>query len=338
MKYSRTTITQLSKWYKQILIKCALFNATIFMGFSSIPMVVNASEINQNGVPYQTETTINQNNNIFNISTTTTNGTGDIGVNTFGKFNVSQGDIVNLNLINNQNKLVNLVFDSSASQIDGIVNSYKDGQIGGNVLFANPNGFVVGQTGVFNVGSLTLITPTKAFMEGLLSESFLKPVVVEDTLNSLVTFKLEGTDYLLLGGGVNAAVKLNPAEIKIQGTINSGAGIDIINGGNEINVEKGAELNANMNFSENGGKVIATPKTSVAPSGVQKTQEGLKYKLAIDGGNGISIISQNQKTDGDYLSAIVNLDGKVKSNGSDVLVQTEIYNTGIKSAQEYDKE
>ena len=338
MRYSRTAITQLSKWYKQILINCAIFNATVLMTFTSAPVVVNASEINQNGVPYQTETTIQQNNNIFNISTTTTNGKGDIGVNTFGKFNVSQGDTVNLNLINAQNKLVNLVFDNSASQIDGIVNSYKNGEIGGNVLFANPNGFVVGKTGVFNVGSLTLITPTRSFMEDLLSGSSLKPVVVEDTLNSLVTFKLEGSDYLLLGGGVNAAVKLNPSEIKIQGTINSGSGIDVINGGNEINVEKGAQLNANMDFSTKAGKVTAKPKTSVNPSGVQKTGKDLKYKLSMDGGNGITIVSQNQKADGDYLSAIVNLDGKVNANGSDVVVQTEIYNSGIKSAQEYDKE
>ena len=338
MKYSRTAITQLSKWYRQVLIKCAIFNATIFVSFSSAPMVANASKINQNGVPYKTETTITQNNNIFNISTTTTNSKGDIGVNTFGKFNVSQGDTVNLNLINAQNKLVNLVFDSSASQINGIVNSYKNGEIGGNVLFANPNGFVVGSTGVFNVGSLTLITPTKGFMEDLLSDGLFKSGIDDDTLDSLVTFKLEGSDYLLLGGGVNAAVKLNPAEIKIQGTINSGAGIDIINGGNEINIEQSAQLNANMNFSENDGKVIATPKTSVAPSGVQKTPEGLKYKLSMDGGIGITIVSQNQKTNKDYLSAIVNLDGKVNGNGSDALVQTEIYNSGIKSAQEYDKE
>lgn len=338
MKYSRTAITQLSKWYRQVLIKCAIFNATIFVGFSSAPMVVNASEINQNGVPYKTETTITQNNNIFNISTTTTNSKGDIGVNTFGAFNVSQGDTVNLNLINAQNKLVNLVFDSSASKINGIVNSYKNGEIGGNVLFANPNGFVVGKTGVFNVGSLTLITPTKGFMEDLLSDGLFKSGIDDDTLDSLVTFKLEGSDYLLLGGGVNAAVKLNPAEIKIEGTINSSAGIDIINGGNEINIEDTAQLNANMNFSKNAGKVEAAPKTSVTPSGIQKTDNGLKYKLSMDGGNGITIVSQNQKTNKDYLSAIVNLDGKVNSNGSDVLVQTEIYNSGIKSAQEYDKE
>ena len=102
MKYSRTAITQLSKWYKQILIKCAIFNAAIFAGALAVPMVANASEINQNGVPYKTETTITQNNNIFNISTTTTNSKGDIGVNTFGKFNVSYGDTVNLNLIKNQ--------------------------------------------------------------------------------------------------------------------------------------------------------------------------------------------------------------------------------------------
>ena len=338
MKYSRTAITQLSKWYKQVLIKCAILNAAVFVGFTTVPVAVSASEINQNNVPFKTETTIEQNNNVFNISTTTTNSKGDIGVNSFGKFNLSQGDMANLNLINDQNKLVNLVFDDSASQIDGIVNSYKNGQIGGNVLFANPNGFVVGKTGVFNVGSLTLITPTESFMRDLLSGSTLTPVVVEDTLNSLVTFKLEGSDYLLLGGGVNAAVKLNPAEIKVQGTINSGSGIDIINGGNEINIEKDAKLNTNMEFSANAEKITTKPKTSVTPSGVQKTAEGLQYKLSIDGGNGITIVSQNQKTDGDFLSAIVNLDGNIDSNGSDVLVQTEIYNSGIKSAQEYDKE
>ena len=107
----------------------------------------------------------------------------------------------------------------------------------------------------------------------------------------------------------------------------NGNDIDIINGGNEINIEETAQLNANMNFSENDGKVAAMPKTSVTPSGIQKTQEGLKYKLSMDGGNGISIVSQNQKTNKDYLSAIVNLDGKVNSHGSDVLVQTEIYNS-----------
>ena len=293
----------------------------VFFSYTS-PVALYASEINQNGVPFQTATTINQKNNIFNITTTTTNAAGNVGINTFGKFNVSQGDIVNLNLINAQNKLVNLIFDSSASQIDGIVNSYMNGQIGGNVLFANPNGFVVGSTGVFNVGSLTLMTPTESFMKSLFSGDKTNPDIVNDKLDTLITFNMNGSDYLLLGGGESTKIKLMPAPITIEGTINSGLGIDILNGGQNIDIRNGAELNANMNFSVSGGVVTATPKENVIPTVAENNQ----YKLAMDGGNGIVIVSQNTAMNRDYLSSIVNLDGKVKANGGNVIAQTEIYN------------
>ena len=36
MKYSRTAVTELTKRYKQILKKCALFNAAIFMGIMTV--------------------------------------------------------------------------------------------------------------------------------------------------------------------------------------------------------------------------------------------------------------------------------------------------------------
>ncbi len=343
MKYSRSAITQLTRWYRQVLIKCAILNAAIMAGTFGAPAVADATEINQNGVPFQTATKIENNNpHIWNISTTTTNGAGNVGLNTFGKFNVSGGDTANLNLINKQNKLVNLVFDSSASQIDGIVNSYKNGQIGGDVLFANPNGFVVGKTGVFNVGSLTLMTPT----EDTMKKVFKDKNISEDNLNSLVSFNMNGSEYFLLGGE-ETEVELNPADISIDGTINSGAGITIANGGKEININKDAKLNANMDFNVKGGNVTATKKSNVEPTQAKKTTKTdiygrvtntLEYKLASDGGNGIAIVSKNQGDDNDYLAAIVNLNGKVDANGSDVIVQTEIYNTGSRSAAEYDKD
>lgn len=343
MKYSRSAITQLTRWYKQVLIKCAILNAAIMTGAFGAPAVADATEINQNGVPFQTNTTIENNNpHIFNISTTTTNGAGNIGLNTFGKFNVSEGDTANLNLINQQDKLVNLVFDSSASQIDGIVNSYKNGQIGGDVLFANPNGFVVGKTGVFNVGSLTMMTPTEDTMKKVFKDN----AVVEDNLNALVSFNMGGTDYLLLGGE-ETEVELNPAEISIDGTINSGTGITIANGGTEININKDAKLNANMDFNVSGGNVSATKKTDVTPTSVTKTEKelsngktevSLEYKLAMDGGNGIAIVSKNQKVDNDYLAAIVNLNGKVDANGGNVIAQTEIYHSGSRNVSDYNKD
>lgn len=344
MKYSRSAITQLTRWYRQVLIKCAILNAAIMAGTFGAPTIAEATEINQNGVPFQTNTTIDNaaNPHIFNISTTTTNGAGNVGLNTFGKFNVSEGDTANLNLINQQNKLVNLVFDSSASQINGIVNSYKDGKIGGDVLFANPNGFVVGKTGVFNVGSLTMMTPTEDTMKKVFKDN----AVVEDNLNALVSFNMGGTDYLLLGGE-ETEVELNPAEISIDGTINSRTGITIANGGTEININKDAKLNANMDFNVSGGNVSATKKTDVTPTSVTKTEKelsngktevSLEYKLAMDGGNGIAIVSKNQKVDNDYLAAIVNLNGKVDANGGNVIAQTEIYHSGSRNVSDYNKD
>ena len=51
MKYSRSTITQLTRWYKQILIKCAIINATVLLGAVATPTAANAttSDIDING-------------------------------------------------------------------------------------------------------------------------------------------------------------------------------------------------------------------------------------------------------------------------------------------------
>ena len=142
-----------------------------FLSYNYSLAAIAATEINVGG-PLPTATTVSQNNNNFNIQTTTAVKNGTIGINSFDKFNVAQGDIVNLNLINNQTKLVNLIFDNSASQINGTINSYLNSQIGGNILFANPNGFVVGSTGKFNVGSLTLMTPTEDSMRSLINSDY----------------------------------------------------------------------------------------------------------------------------------------------------------------------
>lgn len=36
MRYTRSAITQLSRWYRQVLVKCAMLNATVFIGALSI--------------------------------------------------------------------------------------------------------------------------------------------------------------------------------------------------------------------------------------------------------------------------------------------------------------
>ncbi|WP_293776099.1 leukotoxin LktA family filamentous adhesin [uncultured Oxalicibacterium sp.] len=115
----------------------------------------------------RTNTTLTQTGNVTDVRTNTIQG--GVGFNSFSRFSVAGGDVANLYVPDAANALVNVVRDQR-SEINGILNSYKQGKIGGDVYFVNPHGMVVGQSGVLNVGSLTISTPTQAFAEQLIGQ------------------------------------------------------------------------------------------------------------------------------------------------------------------------
>lgn len=300
--------------YKNLIACCLLTTFCI----SNTSMPVFAADIAKyNQIPTNTNIEKDANSAVWNITTTTTAKNGTIGFNNFSRFNVDAGDVVNLNLINQQNKLVNLIFDNSASQINGIVNSYKGGQIGGNILFANPHGFVIGKDGVFNVGSLTLMTPKEDTMKKLFSNG----APVDTKVDQLISFNFNNNDYYVYtnNGSKDIQLEMAPGGITINGKINSAGGIDIINGGRTITIGKDAELNANMQFNDDttGENVIASVGPTPSFSGT--------FASAMNDGKGINILSQNRSDDNNYMSAIVNIEGKVHANGGDIIAQTEIY-------------
>ena len=90
------------------------------------------------------------------------------GVNSFSKFDVDAGNTVNLHVPDGASNLVNMVFDQK-SHIEGMLNSYKNGKIDGNIYFLNPHGVVVGREGRINVGTFHLMTPTPESMESFFS-------------------------------------------------------------------------------------------------------------------------------------------------------------------------
>ncbi len=98
---------------------------------------------------------------------TTSTVSKNTGFNSFQTFEEGIGNTVNLYLPAGTSNLVNMVHNGSVV-VNGVLNAYKDGQIGGNVYFADPNGFIVGQSGVINVGALTVNTPTGKFLEGVI--------------------------------------------------------------------------------------------------------------------------------------------------------------------------
>ncbi|MDR2982376.1 MAG: leukotoxin LktA family filamentous adhesin, partial [Puniceicoccales bacterium] len=103
--------------------------------------------------------------NPITVNTTTTSGAN--AYNDFNKFDVSTGEVVNMYLPGSTNNLINIIRDSRASEINGQVNAIKNSKIGGNLFFANANGIVVGSTGSIHAGSITLLTPTKKFIDDL---------------------------------------------------------------------------------------------------------------------------------------------------------------------------
>lgn len=122
---------------------------------------------------------------------TTTRVTNGTGLNTFNQFDVVRDQTVKLMLPTNASSLVNVVRDRKVT-IDGIVNSYKDGKIGGNVYFVAPQGFVVSATGKLNIGTLTVATPTADFADELV-ENF---ATNTDRVNSLGGLAKGATDQI----------------------------------------------------------------------------------------------------------------------------------------------
>ena len=98
--------------------------------------------------------------NIYNIAPGANNGS--VGYRQYSKFDLGSGDIANLIFKygdTNITDFVNLVSDRI--NINGIVNTMRDGAFyDGHALFVSPKGLVVGSSGVLNVGSLSVLTPT----------------------------------------------------------------------------------------------------------------------------------------------------------------------------------
>ena len=83
----------------------------------------------------RTATSVVQNGAVTDIRTETIrNGNG---FNSFSQFNVGSGETANLYVPDSANALINIVRDQR-SEINGILNGYKNGQIGGDIYFANP--------------------------------------------------------------------------------------------------------------------------------------------------------------------------------------------------------
>jgi mucin-19 len=220
-----------------------------FLVFVRSPAPDAASPGNQIIPTGRTATTVAVSGAVTDI-TTATISSGN-AYNDFSLFRAVAGTTVNLQVPSPANNLVNVVRNAPAV-VNGILNSYKDGQIGGNVVFADPYGFVVGSQGTINVGSLMVRTPSAAFLDQLINPAG----KIDDTAAAALLagdIPLSPDGRVSIRGTVNArdnvslaaqtvAIGRNPAAVHaaefaatVNGTgLKSGAAIIASNGGIDI--------------------------------------------------------------------------------------------------------
>ncbi len=157
----------------------------------------------------------------YDIRNQQVSGDGNNALNRFTDFDISKGDVANLQLekVNHQ---INLV--DNKINIDGVVNAIKDNQIGGNVYFFSSNGIAVGESGVFNVGRLTLGTNTT--LGSMLYDYSLDSLSLKDLSGTLVGTSLQDA-AITMNGTVNAK---NGVVIATPGTVTIGSGATIRTG------------------------------------------------------------------------------------------------------------
>lgn len=118
------------------------------------------------------------NNGVFNINPSDIKG--DMGFRKYENFTLSKGDVANLIFKygkENVSQFVNLV--DNTININGLVNTVRDGKFfNGNAIFVSPNGMIVGESGVLNVGSLSVYTPNQSTYN-----SYLKTITPETFQN-----------------------------------------------------------------------------------------------------------------------------------------------------------
>ncbi|MCA1979654.1 MAG: leukotoxin LktA family filamentous adhesin, partial [Thiobacillus sp.] len=232
----------LRKQYLCVLRRCAWFNAGMRLRLGSLRLgsflrggalttglftAAQLSALASGIVPDgRTQTRLTVNGNTTDITTQTIRGSH--AYNSFSTFNVDVAQTVNLHLPQHTSNLLNLVH-SETSYINGLVNAYQDGRIGGNVYFFNPHGVVVGAGSVINVGSLTLATPTPDFMDRLVSPAGL--IDGDATAQALAGhIPLSQTGLVMVRGRVHA----RDAVTLVGGQVEVAAGAQVWAGGRAL--------------------------------------------------------------------------------------------------------
>ena len=269
-----------------------LIASTLLIAYTSFIFqpIAYAQQIITDG---RTNTTVDVNGTVSNVSTSTIHGAN--AFNSFSRFNVNEGNTVNLIVPNSAANLINLI-NGETSRIDGILNSLKNGQIGGNVYLLNPDGVIFGKNSNVNVGSLNVYTPTKDQMNKYLDlNGNINNVEIGKLTNGEVA--LTDSGLITVDGKINALkdVTFGAGNVNINGDILSGAAFQ----NNKVDFSDVVNVNGynanNMSMVAENGEIVIKAVNNVEISG-KVVNDGSNNRNAgnidIDAGTNI-VINEN---------------------------------------------
>ena len=295
----------------------------VFMLQQTMALTVVASEIS--GIT-------NGGHGTFNIDPT--NKAGDIGFRHYEKFNLDKGDIANLNYAD-ISTFVNMV--DNKINVNGVINAMRDGNFyNGKAIFVSPNGMVVGASGVLNVGSLGVYTPSTGSYNKLVDNQ------TEANLNSIVNGV--NTGDITINGKVFTAgdIDLKGGQVTVGQTGGMMAGLNsnqmsaisseeqattlFNNLVNTNNLDKGNEFASTQDGqivirSSKGTDIQGTVKnfatgeySQIKINNINNATNGINISGTVSNANGLLQLNNNE---GDMT-----ISGKVENNGT-----TRIFNT-----------
>ncbi|HEY1943653.1 MAG TPA: leukotoxin LktA family filamentous adhesin, partial [Roseiarcus sp.] len=190
------------------------------VGFASsaFAQAVNLGHVAQNSIVPDglTATKVTVKGDVTNIRTSTFRGGN--AYNSFSTFSEAAGNTVNLFVPKRAANLVNIVRNGPVD-IEGTLNAYQNGQIGGNVVFADSYGMIVGKSGTLNVGGLTVVTPSGATLNSLIDSSgHVNIALAEQVIAGNVPLSTDGS--VVIKGKVNAQnfVTITAQDVRVAGS------------------------------------------------------------------------------------------------------------------------
>jgi filamentous hemagglutinin family protein len=270
----------------------------------------------------RTATTISGSGSVSNVHTGTISQ--GHGVNSFVQFNVGNGQTLNIHVPNGAAGTLNIV-NGGQSAIHGMVNSIQNGSVGGNLYIANPNGFVVGPSGVIRGGSVSLSTPSQSAIDGVFGPSGMSGSHVTSLLNGTAPL---GPGHINMHGRIEAQDRIGlraGGTTRVDGVLRAGGvgnGQIIINGQQGVTIGPNARITAQSNGGAGGRISVTSPRDITLRRGARVLSQSTGAR---DAGT-IYVFAQ-----GSALlepGAVVSAAALGRGAGGEIFIDPLIFNTG----------